>query len=255
MLAGRGRPPVDKWTRVEHRFVSERVLLPLDLHERSSLPESLIDALAGTEVALLGWYDGDPPAPTSEEARRSRAHLYETAAALLRAGADVSVEMTADGDLTDLDDLYEKVPGREELDAVYLPGPISTFGRLLVALRDDSTAEAVVDLLSAMNMEAVVHVTLFHVATEETDREAAAAMLDGVAEQIETAGMPAASVDVEVVVDDDPAFAIARTAPDYDAVVLGETQTESIADSVFGPVYDRVRDRADEPVILVRRSS
>lgn len=233
--------------------MTRRIALPLDMTDPEPLPGTLVQALAGTDVLLLGWYAADPPPAGSERGRRDRAHLHDQAAALLRAGADVSVETTdADGTVA----LHDTLVDREDVDAVYVPGPISTFGRLLVTVRDEDTAEETLELLSAMGLSGIVHLTLLHVAETEGDREAASDMLDRVADRLVDVDreIPAASVDTDVIVDDDPAFGIAREAADYDAVVMGETDREEAYESVFGPVYKRVRDEAAEPVILVKRS-
>ncbi len=230
--------------------MSQRILLPLEVADPTPLPGTLVQALAGTEVILVGLPGEDPPAADSEQGRRSRAFLHEQAAALLRAGADVSVETQYDGDI---EALRANVEEHGAVDATYVPGPITTFGRLLVALRDERVAAETVDLLDGMNLEGMIHVTLFHVAADESERAAATEMLEGVAEDLHSADVPDPSVDVKLEVSDDPAFEIARVATEYDAVVMGETEEETVETEVFGPVYQRVRDGAEEPILLVRR--
>lgn len=229
----------------------QRILLPLDLSEPRPLPGTLTQALGGTEVVLLGWYEEGPPEEGSDRERRGRAFLYEQAATLLRAGAEVTVEVTRE---SSLQEVRQAIVDKPDVDAVYLPGPITTFGRLLVALRDERTAANVVALLEGMRLEGLVHVTLFHVADDPAETDAAREMLQGVAEDVAAAGIPSPSVDVEVVVGDDPGFEIGTEAADYDAVLMGETENRSVEEEVFGPIYERVRDRAEEPVILVTRS-
>lgn len=235
----------------ERPGMSKRVLLPVDLCDASPLPGTLTQAFSGTEVVLLGWFGDGVPETGSERGRTCRAFLHEQAAALLRAGAEVDVEVT---ETDDRRELYARIADYDGVDAVYVPGPITTLGRLLVALRDERTAEEVLDLLSAMNLEGVLHLTLFHVADDETRRAEATEMLDDVAGRVRESGVPEPSVETEVVVGDDPAFEIAQAAADHDAVLMGETREESIEIEVFGPVYERVRAEAAEPVVLVRRS-
>lgn len=232
-------------------MTSYRILIPVEFPEPDVLPASLVAALTGNEVVLLGWWDpedGHPTGTSEAEFRRTvQAHLHEEAARLLREGTDVTVDVHP-GD--DERSVRQRIAAVEDVDAVFVPGEMGTFGRLLIPVRDDRSADRIASFLTALDLSAVIHVTLFHVA--EDDPEDARAMLSSVGDRIEDAGVPGVSIDVEVTTDRDPGFAIAKRARSYDAVLMGQTE-ESVVDGIFGPTYDRVSDQADVPVVVLRR--
>jgi nucleotide-binding universal stress UspA family protein len=60
------------------------------------------------------------------------------------------------------------------------------------------------------------------------------------------------SADVEVVIDTDIARAIAKTAQKQDLIVIGASEEWALRRRLFGSIPDKVADRAEASVLMVR---
>lgn len=230
---------------------AQTIVIPVEFPDPDPLPSTFIDAFTSCEVVLLGLNEVEEDATQEERHRReieANHVLYSLAAQFVRSGETADVELVTG---EDLNDAPTRIAEQRDADAVMIPKPITTLGRILVPIRDEKFARPITDFLTGLNLDVLHHTTLFHVAETEDDVEAGERLLSDVRDRLVEAGHPELRVDSEVVVSDDPPFEIRETARSYDLVVMGETQDPSFS-SVFGDAYQRVADETDHPVIVVR---
>lgn len=229
----------------------QTILIPVEFPDPQPLPSTFVDAFSSCRVVLLGLDEMSDDVDADERHRReirAKNVLYSLATQFLREGESADVELvTGEG----LSETPTRVAEERGVDAVMIPKPITTLGRVLVPVRDPRFAEPVAEFLSGLNQDVFLHTTLFHVAESEDDVEAGEQVLSDIREQLVEAGHPELRLDSETVVSDDPAFAISEAASDYDIIVMGETENPSF-DSVFGKTYELVADETNHPVVVVR---
>jgi nucleotide-binding universal stress UspA family protein len=230
---------------------TQTILIPVEFPDPDPVPSTFVETFTACKVVLHGLDEVDDEASDEERHRReieANRVLYSLASQFMREGEAADVELLTGEDLSDAP---TSVAERRDADAVMIPKPLTTLGRILVPIRDEKFAQPITDFLTDLNLDALHHTTLFHVAETESDVEAGERLLSDVREQLVEAGLPDLRIDSEVVVSDDPTFEIREAAGDSDLVVMGETQDPSFA-SVFGDAYQRVADETDHPVIVVR---
>lgn len=230
---------------------SQTVLIPVEFPDPDPLPSTFVDGLTGCEVLLLGVYDLETDLSPDERQRREvEAYqvLYTLAADFVREGEVAEVELVMGRDAADAPTTVAEERG---VDAVLVPNPITTLGHVLVAVRDEAFAQPVTDFVRALNQETLLHTDLLHVADSEADVEAGEQLLSDIRSRLVDEGYSPAGIDAEVVVDDDPAFAISQAASDSDLIVMGETREPGV-ERVFGKTYESIADRTSLPIIVVR---
>lgn len=225
-----------------------------------SAPESLVDAnlggLSGFDVVLFGYWEV-PGGATAERVRadnetEAEAVLYDLAARFSEAGASTDVELHFGPGGDDRRALGDRILAEADPDAVLLPGSLTLLNNVLVALRDGRKRDRVVEVASAFDGETMFALELFHAAPDEATVDPGREMLAEVRERFLAEGFSADAVETTVEVADDPAEAIARRARNHNVVVMGETELPDAEDRLFGPVYRRVADGAEVPVVVVR---
>ena len=230
---------------------SQTVLIPVEFPDPDPLPSTFVDGLTNCKVILLGVYDLDTELSADERQRREvEAYqvLYTLAADFVREGETAEVELVAGEDVADAP---TTVAEDRDVDALLVPNPITTLGHVLVAVRDETFVQPVTDFVCALNQETLLHTDLLHVADSETDVEAGERLLSDIKGRLVDEGYSRTGIDSEVVVDDDPAFAISQAASDNDLIVVGETQEPGV-ERVFGKTYESIAERTERPIIVVR---
>jgi nucleotide-binding universal stress UspA family protein len=232
--------------------MSEQTLLvPLEFPDPEPLPSSFVGGFTPHRIVLLGIYDVPAELDPDERQRREvEAYhtLYSIANQFVRSGETAEVELVMG---EDLEDVPTSVAERRDVDAVLVPNPITTLGRVLIPIRDPAFAEPVAEFAAALNEDVIIHTTLLHAAETEEAVGDGEALLSDARERLVEAGFPNVSIDTEVVVADDPAFEIAQAASSHDIVIMGETQ-EPGYDRVFGTTYESVAEQTDRPIVVVR---
>jgi len=230
---------------------SQTVLIPVEFPDPDPLPSTFVDGLTSCKVVLLGVYELPPDVdPNDRQRNEIEAYntLYTLADQFVQRGGTADVELVM-GEA--VGDAPTTVAEDRDVDALLVPNPTTTLGRVLVALRREKFREPVTDLVSALDEDVLLHTTLFHVADSEDDTEAGHEMLTTVRDDLVDKGFPRTRVDAEVVVSDDPSFEVSQAMADYDLLVMGETQ-ESPYERVFGKTYESIAEQTKQPIVVVR---
>lgn len=231
---------------------AHRVLIPVDILEGESIPRTLVDAFASTPVVLLGYREL-PDQTGTEQARdqygdRMRAELAERRTVFEDAGCDVTARLAFTHSRLET---FERVAVEESCDAVLVLNPAPVLETVLVAIRSDVNVEHIARLLRTVLAETTLTVTLFHVATDEGERDAGAELLETARSELVAAGLDDGRIDSTVVVDDSPTAAILDAAADHDLLVLGESRP-SIRRYVFRDRVERLARKTVDPVLVIR---
>lgn len=223
-------------------------------------PHSLVDSnlggLSGFDVLLFGYWEV-PGGATAEAVRaehetEAEAVLYDLAARFSEAGASTDVQLHFGPGGPERLALQDRILEETDPDGVLLPRPITLLNNVFVALRDDRKRDRIVEFASAFDRETMFALELFHAAPDESAAEEAREMLAEVKATLVDRGFSTDAVETTVEVADDPAAAIARRARSHNVVVMGETELPDAEDRIFGPVYRRVAEEADVPIVAVR---
>lgn len=229
----------------------QTVVIPIEFPDPDPLPPTFIDVTTSCRVILLGVYE--LPDEVDDEGRHRREieaknTLYSLASNFVREGETAEVELVMGQELADVP---SAVAEERDADALLLPNPIVTLGRVLVPIRDRKFAEPVVEFVSTLEESGLIHTSLLHVAEDDDAVEGAEQFLSEVENSLVEAGYPSTGIDTEVVVSDDPSFAVSSAANGYDLIIMGETQDTGY-ERVFGEMYESVAEQTNLPIIVVR---
>ena len=229
-----------------------RVLVPIDVLEGESVPSTVVEAFASVPVVLLGYREvPDQTAP--EQARdqygdRVRRELEALRSVFETAGCDVTTRLAFTHDRLKT---FERVTVDESCDAVLLSNPAPVLESVLVAIRSDVNVDHIARLVSTVLEETDLEVTLLHVASDESRRDAGTELLETAATALTDEGVDASRVDRRLVVDGSPTDAILEAADDHDLLVVGESRP-SIRRYVFRDRAERLAKRTVDPVLVIR---
>ena len=184
---------------------------------------------------------------SAERREELRRELDDLVADFEEHGIRVDTELTFG---TDMQRTREEYAQREQIDGVLLMNDVSTVGRVLVPVRDWDTAEDIAHMVDFLDRDKIVHVTLLHVAEGDTQPERGHEVLEHTRDLLEDRGVNPHAVDLQVRISDDPEIEILKTAPQYDVVVLGQTE-EGAEERVFGSLANQVVDRTGVPVLVI----
>lgn len=206
---------------------------------------------------MFGYWkvpEGTDPAVVRENHEvDAQTELYELASQFSRAGAPTEVKLSFGPAGEYLSALQERTADEIDADAVVIPNHITQWNNILVPLRTDRNAERIVEFLEAITSESTFILELFHVATNQDDVTSAREMLDGVKGTLLEHGFTESDLEVTVKVADDPEAAIIERASRHNVVVIGETEERSDTRRFLGPIYERIADDIDVPVVIVRK--
>lgn len=231
---------------------SQCLLIPIEFPDPDPLPSTFVGGFTTCEVTLLGIYELPEDIDPDERQRREiEAYhtLYSLADDFVRSGDIANVELAMGPNISKKP---TEIAEERDLEAVLVPNPITTLGRILVAIRDEEFAQPLAEFLGTLNQENIIHTNVLHVARSEDDREEGERLLSRVCERLVDVSYPQASTETEVIVSDDPSFAISQAARDHDLIIMGETE-ESGFERVFGKVYSSIAEQTEEPVVVVRK--
>lgn len=232
------------------KVAAPTILIPIEFPDPDPLPSSFINGFTSCKVILLGLYE--TPADIDGEERQRRTveanyTLYSLAHQFVQSGAPAEVELAMG---QDLDTTPTTVAEERDVDALLVPNPITNLGRVLIAVRDETFAEPVERFVGTLNQDATQHLTLLTVTdSEPTDDEEA--VLSSLRDRLSEAGFSKFAVETEVVVSDDPAFAISEAARSHDLIIMGETEQPAV-ERVFGKTYELVAESTHHPVVVLR---
>ncbi len=229
------------------------ILVPVDVSVAEPPDQVIFDLLASVDLVVLGYY----PVPK----QTAPAHLkedHEDEAAERLANVVRSVAAGRDHDVADVlvftkdrRDTIDRIAEQYDCDAVVVPGVADAIDRILVPLRSDVNIERIVSLVGDLLRAGDAAVTLFHSVPEGTDPSHGEFVLRGAADRLSEDGIDRDRIDWTLSEGGSAKRAIVDLAPDYDLVVLGETEP-SLRDRIFGGVLTPILDGIERPAIIVR---
>ena len=229
------------------------ILVPVDVSVAEPPDQVIFDLLASVDLVVLGYY----PVPK----QTAPAHLkedHEGEAAERLANVVRSVAAGRDHDVADVlvftkgrRDTIDRIAEQYDCDAVVVPGVTDAIDRILVPLRSDVNIERIVSLVGDLLRASDAAVTLFHSVPEGTDPSHGEFVLRGAADRLSEDGIDRDRIDWTLSEGGSAKRAIVDLAPDYDLVVLGETEP-SLRDRIFGGVLTPILDGIERPAIIVR---
>lgn len=230
-----------------------KVLVPVEILAGETVPDSVAELLATLPVVVLGYHvlpeQTAPGQARMQFEARAQAKLDDLADAFVDAGgnAETRLVFTHDEEQT-----IDRVAGETGCGAILVPNPARDVERVLVPLRGEVDTARIAGFVVALVDDRDIAVTLSHVANSEEGVEAGRSLVDDAAARLREAGIPAGAIAAEVTVSGTPVEAIATTATDHDAVVMGEIEP-SLGSVLFGEASERVAARSLGPVVVVRR--
>jgi nucleotide-binding universal stress UspA family protein len=225
-----------------------RVLIPIEVLEGETIPQSLVDFLAPAQLVVLGYHVLPEQTPTEQASmqfeERARAAVDDIAVAFGEAHSDVEtrVAFTHDEDQT-LDRIADEV----DATAVLLPNPTGDISEILVPLRGVVDVDRLADLVATLVDGDDKRVTLWDLTvSEDTD-------LIGRSERtLRNRGLTDDQIRTESDDVEFPTRAIVERTDEFDIVVMGEGE-QTLLTTVLGDTSERIAEGAVAPVLVVRR--
>lgn len=231
-----------------------RVLVPVEVLADAPAPGATAEMVSAVDVVVLGYHvvphQTPPGQMRMQYGEEAQADVDAFAEAFRERGGEVETRLvfTADAQQT-----FTRVSNEETCTAILLPRPSERMERLLVPARGEANLSRLVHVTARLLRGTEMTATLFHVAEDEDDAEAAELMLRGVRERLAEEGIDPDRVPLTVGVAEAPLDALVEAAGGFDGLVLGETEP-SLADVVFGPAHERVAADYGGPILVVRRT-
>lgn len=223
----------------------DRFLVPFELPEAEPVPPALTEWFRDSHAVVLGYYavpSQTPPGLIRRQADAdARAELTKLRKPLEQRAASVETRLVFGREQAET---VDRVAREESCGVKLVSAPVGEIERVLVPLRTIDQVHLFAGLLARTEAQ----ITLFHVAEGDTERASVESKLKKAQHQLEEA---CAATVTTAVGTGRHREAIVETAELYDLVVMGETDS-GLATRIFGPLPDRVADRADTPVFVVR---
>lgn len=236
------------------------LLLPVVFPDPEVHPATsrFFEEFSGFDVTLFGYWEVEAESniEAAREAHRIEAEavLYELAAEFSKVGAPADMQLNFGRPGDEESELRDRIVEETHADAVFVPNPFTSLGRVLAPIRDDRNQQQLVEVVAALNEQTVISIELFHVCEDESMVSDAREMLSGIHERLTRRGFPGLEVETTVTVSDDPAYAISQRARSHDLIIMGETSQPDYEDEIFGPAYEHVADRSEDPILVVREN-
>ncbi len=232
------------------------ILVDVELPDPAPLDPELIRVLSSLRVVLLGWFavpEQTSPAQARDQFGDDAQAALDTIAQRFEAvGADVTTRLVFTGDELDT---ISRISVEENCDAVLVPAPADRVAlrRVLVPFRGLHNARRIAPFVADLVQDHTTDVTLLHILEEgETEASSLSDVLEPAAAMMREQGLDADLLTLDARATDDPTDAIVERSAEYDLVVLGETEP-SIRTILFGTVPEQIVQRAQVPVLVVRK--
>lgn len=209
----------------------------------------LLKALSYMDITLVGFH----PVPDGDELGTDReteieSMLEEIATEFEERGIRVEQHVTTGESLIETRNEWAS---RDEIDGVLIPGGEGTLGRVLVGVRDTRNIEKMADFVDYIDQERIVHINLLHVAPESEETDTGREVLEAMKSELTDRGVNPAAIHLQIRVSDDPVYELVTAARSYDLTVLGKTQEPGFEQRVFGPLSNRLVERANAAVLTI----
>jgi nucleotide-binding universal stress UspA family protein len=224
------------------------VLVPVDVSVPRPPSLGILDRLGPIEVVILGYFpvpDQAEPALIREEYGPEAADRLESIAAEHPVSTEVLV-FTHDREAT-----IDRVADQHGCNAVLIAGETSALDRILVPLRGDINLDRILSVVADLLLAGEETATLFHSVAEDADPSGGELLLVGAADRLAEYGIDRNRIDRRLSEEGDPRTDIVELGPEYDLVVLGETEP-SLRERIIGDVLSGIVDEIEVPALIVR---
>lgn len=231
-----------------------RVLIPVEVLEGQTIPQSMVEFLAPAEIVVLGYHVLPEQTPTEQAIiqfeDRARQAVDDIAQTFAAAGREVEkrVAFTHDRDKT-----LDRVAAEVDATAVLLPNPTGEISEVLVPIRGAVDVDRLADLVATLLEGSDRRVTLWAV-FGGSDTDKAKDALDEVASTLHERGLSKERIRTEASDVATPTHAIVERSGEFDVIVMGEGG-RSLLETVIDDTTERIADGAVAPVLVVRRGS
>jgi len=226
-----------------------RVLVPIEVLEGETIPQSLVEFLAPAEVILLGYHVIPDQTPTEQASMqfedRARAAVDDIATAFGEAHSEVDIRIAF---THDEDQTLDRVADEVDATAVLLPNPTGEISEILVPLRGIVDVDRLADLVATLVDGDDDRVTLWDLTTSaDTD------LVDRSERTLHERGLTDEQIRTESSDVEFPTRAIVDRTDEFDIVVMGEGE-QTLLTTVLGDTSERIAEGAVAPVLVVRRA-
>ncbi|AKH97964.1 hypothetical protein [Halanaeroarchaeum sulfurireducens] len=237
----------------------DRVLLPVEVSGPVSLQETVIEMVRSSKVVLLGYWS----IPDQSSADQHRDQFGKEAEKRLQAVGDRlsshGIEFQKEVVFTkNRGGLIDDAANKYDCQSVVLPGteePSSRPTRGIVLVKPNADLDRIVTTLSALFADSDVELLLFHAAKNKNKHlyDSTEYMLRGLAGQLTERGIDSDRIEWEQSIEGERLEMILSRVPDFDFVVLGESDP-SIRARIFGTVQARLAEETEKTQLTIRTS-
>ncbi|MEZ3171157.1 universal stress protein [Halorubrum sp. RMP-47] len=238
----------------------DRILIPIDVSEPSSLDGTLIKTLPLTNAVLLGYWQ-IPDQTQSEQARdQFEAKAKQRLQAVTDRFTDQGVESQTRLVFTnDRNQSIDTATNEYGCHSVLIPGtesPPSGVARGIVLIKPDADLDQIVTTLEALFVESDVELYLFYTAESKDEHlyDATEYMLRGLADRLNELGISRDRVEWEQSTEGRPIESILSHVVDFDFVVMGES-TPTLRTRIFGTVQSKLATETEKPLLIIRTNN
>ncbi len=230
-----------------------RILLPVRPLTDEIPPPALIELLGQAHVILLGYHQ----LPGQTAPSQARNQFGDQAVEALEAMADDLREVGAEVEhrmvfTQDARQTTARVAQEAQAEAVVFPEATIPVEKLLLPMRGSINLEHLISFTASLVRDTDIVVTLAHVLSDEAEASQAELMLHGARDKMIRAGIPQTRVQELVLFSEQPIDALAEAGLDHQVIVMGETEP-SLTSLLLGTFHERVDERFDGPMIVVRK--
>lgn len=230
-----------------------RILLPVRPLTDEIPPPALIELLGQAHVILLGYHQ----LPEQTAPSQARNQFGDQAVEGLEAMADDLREVGAEVEhrmvfTHEARQTIARVAQEAQAEAVVYPEATTPVEKLLLPMRGPGNLEHLIAFTAGLVRETDIGVTLIHVCTDEDEVSQAELMLHGARDKLIEAGIPETRIQAVVLVSEQPVVALADAGLEHQVIVMGEAEP-TLASILLGAFHERVDDRFDGPMIVVRQ--
>lgn len=227
------------------------ILVPLRIIDGESVPEGLVSLLSGSRVVLLGYHklpEQTSPSQARLQYEESATKALQDTASLFR---DADIEVDPHLVFTHkVDQTIDRIADETDCTAIVLPRPAVGMDNLLIAVRGIVNARRIAAIAGPIAAASDISVTILFVRGEQTTDAHVTEVLNEAETTLQDLGVAAELITTQIETSDRPIRKIADVAVDFDAVVMGESES-TLLGRLFGQSSERIADRFLGPVVVV----
>jgi len=229
------------------------ILVPIDASNPEEPPLELVDVLRPLRIVVLGYYpvpDQAAPNQIRDAYEQEATDALETSVRqFVDAGADIDSVLVFTRDRVQSTD---RVANEYDCDAVLVPGHVERLDRVLVSLKDEQNMFRVLEVVGLLMEAGAPEVTLYHAESIEKGSAKSELYLRGATDWLVERGLDRERITWREPTAETQQSALLDLADEHDFVVMGESEP-GVRERVLGDVPNRVRDRTNKPVLIIRK--